>query len=253
MFDAIRRMVISWVVIIGLLSGSLIWGSDARPVIGKVLLSSRAAVGGIALPGEGTVLADDVLSTGKGGKALVDFAPAARAALGEETSVCFRRIEGDLVAELSSGILVAKEQSGQGLVIQTPKYRVQPAGRGEAIYLVGLLPDGSTVVAARNGQVSIREKSSGQSYVLPEGKFAAIPASATGVPASPGQEKEESRQAPGRQAPPAPAKPVSPPWHIGSLSPGASVALVGAVVAGGAAAAALPFAFGEEGPVSPTR
>ncbi len=250
MFRNLWKKVIAWVLVFGWLLGGPVMGAEGRQVVGKVLLSSGASVEGVALPNEGTILADDLLTTEKGGKALLEYSRTGRAALGEETSVRFRSSADPLVARLSSGTLVAQKQDDEVLVIETPKYKIKPRGTGKAIYWVTMLADKSTIVAARYGEVSITEVSSGQSYLLPQGMFAAIPASASGVPASPEEEKEESRQAPGQQAPMAPGKPPEPPWHIASLSHGASLALVGGV---GVFAVTLPLLLGGEAPVSPTR
>jgi len=243
MFRSSGKKVIAWILVFGWLPGGPMLGAESRRIIGKVLVSSDAAVGGIALPNDGTILADDVLSTGKGGRALVEFSPTARAALAQETSARFRNTPGGLVAEVSRGTLVAERRQTGGLVIETPKYKVQPADPGKAIYMVAMLPDKTTVVAAQQGQVSITEISSGESYLLAEGEYAQIPPDALGVPRGRGDKALPAAQGAHGQ--------INNPWHIGSLSHAASVALVAAIVAGAALAITLPLALGEEAPVSP--
>jgi hypothetical protein len=219
-------------------------GAESRQAIAKVLVSSGAAVGGVALPQEGAVLADDVVTTAKGGRALLEFSPTTRGALAEETSVCFRKSEDRLVAEVSKGALVAERRESGGLVVETSKYKVEAIDQGKALYMVAMLPDKSTIVAARYGQVAITETSSGQSYLLAEGEYAQIPADALGVPQGRGD------RAP--QAPPQKAHgKIIKPWHIGRLSHAASVALVTAIVVGAALAIAIPLALEEEKPASP--
>ncbi len=145
------------------------------------------------------------------------------------------------------------------LIVKTPKYRIEPAEQGKAIHVVAVLPDESTVVAARSGGVSITEISSGQRYVLPEGKYAAIPASSVGVPgqAPTGQIQSQISQTK-VGTPTAPAAGPGPGgggtapkggWHIGSLSHKASIIFLSAT-AGAAAAIAIPLAV--RGHVSPS-
>ena len=157
------------------------------------------------------------------------------------------------MADLDSGTVVTLKQAQAGLMVETSKYTVEPTASGKVIYMVSMLPDRSTMVAARFGNVMITERVSGQRYELREGSYASISASAVGVPAAP-QEKEESRPAPEQPSPPASGPPPKPPWHIGTMSPGASAALVAAVIGGGLAGAAAAFAGGGGGgTVSPTQ
>ena len=243
MLTCVSRKVISWVLVIGLLSGYPVWGADSGQVIGKIIVSSGASSGGVILPSGGTILADDLLSTAKGGRALVEFSPTTRAALAEDTAVRFRQSEGALVAEVSLGTLVAERRESAGLVVETPEYKVEPADHGKALYLVAMLPDKSTVVAARYGQVSITEVSSGENYLLAEGEYAQIPPLSAGAPQRRGQQGPQAAQA-------AHGK-INKPWRIGRLSHAASVAIVALIVIGAALAIALPIALEEEKPVSP--
>ncbi|MBI4166171.1 MAG: FecR domain-containing protein [Acidobacteria bacterium] len=249
------RLFLSTLLATQLAAGGGIALPGGVPVIGQVIISSNAAVGDVVLPGEGTLLENDLVSTGKDGRAVVDFPEKVRAAVGEETKVRFRNTAGRLVAALDSGTVITLKQEKADLRVETPKYSVEPIGRGRAIYVVALLPDRSTTVAARFGNVLITEKASGLRYELREGSYASISAAATGVPGAPGQEKEASKPAPEQPPTPASAPPPKPPWHIGTMSPGASAAVIAAVAGGAIAGAAAAFAGGggEGGTVSPTR
>ncbi len=250
----IWRLFISTLLATQLAAGGGIALPGGVPVIGQVILSSRASVGDVALPGEGTLLDNDLVRTQKDGRAVVDFPEKVRAAVGEETSVRFRKSAGRLVADLDSGTVITLKQNQAALRVETPKYTVEPKEGGRAIYKVALLPDHSTTVAAASGNVVITERASGRRYELREGSYASISAAAAGVPASPGQEKEASKPAPEEPTPPASAPPPKPPWHIGTMSPGASVAVVAAVVGGAlAGVAAAASGGGGGGSVSPTQ
>jgi hypothetical protein len=250
----LEQLIISTMLAIQLAAGGGIAFPGGAPVIGQVITASKTSVGDVPLPGDGTLLDSDWVRTGKGGRALVDFPGNIRAAIAEETQVRFRSAGGRLVADLSSGTVIAQKQTQAALRVETTKYAVEPKAGGRAVYLVAMLPDRSTTVAATLGNVVITERASGLRYELREGSYASIAASAVGVPAAPGQEKEESKPAPEEPAPPATAPPPKPPWHIGTMSPGASVAVVAGVVGGAVAGAAAAFAGGGGGgSVSPTR
>jgi hypothetical protein len=212
-------------------------------VIGKVVGSKGAFLGGVALPNAGTILNNDQLTTGPGGKALVQFSPTSRMTLSENTAVRFARSGTAYFGEMSSGALVAETRGAGDLVIQTPKYKVEPVDGITTICLVAMMADRSTVVAAKDGRVAITEISSGLKYVLPGGEYAQIPPDALGVPTGRGNRAPQAGQ-------PAPGT-TSAPWHIGSLSHGASVGLVVALAAGTAAAIAIPLAV-SGGAVSPS-
>ena len=252
---SIWRVFISTLLAMQLAAGGGFALPGGTPVIGQVIASSKTSVGEVTLPANGTLLDSDWVRTEKGGRALVDFPEKVRAAVGEETKVRFRNAAGRLVADLDSGTVITLKQEQADLRVETPKYSVESKQGGRALYMVALLPDRSTTVSARFGNVLITEKASGQRYELREGSYASISAAASGVPAAPGQETEASKPAPEQPAPPASGPPPKPPWHIGSMSPGASAAVIAAVAGGAAAGAAAAFAGGGGGggSVSPTR
>jgi hypothetical protein len=265
MSKGIGKVMTSIALAMQLAAGGGIALPGGVPVIGQVIIASKATVGEVPLPGEGNLLNNDWVRTGKDGRAVVDFPEHVRAAVGEETKVRFRNSAGRLLADLDFGSVIALKQGQTALRVETSKYSVETAEGGKALYMVALLPDRSTTVSAKFGKVLITDKASGQRYELREGFYASISAAAAGLPAAPGQEKEGSKPAPEEPSapasappPPAPAPPTTapkPPWHIGTMSPGASVAVI-AAVAGGAiagAAAALGGGGGGGGPVSPTR
>ncbi len=246
----LSRKIIIWNLVASL-SGLPLAVAANHQVIGKVVSSSAASLGGIAIPNGGTILIGDTLSTEKGGGALVNLSPTTQASLAEQTSVCFQNVDGHLSARMSLGTIVTETLGKDVLVVETPKYKIEPGTQGKAIYLVSVLPDKSTLVAARYGTVAITENRSGHSYLLLTGQYAAIPASSSGVP---GQEKEETKQEPGKQAGQATEEVTEEPWHIGSLSHSASIAVVGAGVGGGVAAAVAAASGGGGGhPASPSR
>ena len=207
--------------------------SGGSMLVGRVVSSTGVSLDGVAVPGQETILAQDTLRVGKGGRALVSFSPTARAALARQTAVRFGKHSGHVVAQILSGTVAVEEASADGVMVETPKYAIRPQSGSKVEFLVELLPDRTTLVAAQHGEVAITEARSGQSYTLAEGLYAEIPPEASGVPA---QETTGPQQTQPR------GKSVKPPWHIGSLSHAASVGLVVAIAAGTAAAIAIPLA-----------
>jgi len=85
-------------------------------------------------------------------------------------------------AELVSGAVVSESAGKPAMVVATPKYQFAPAQEGKCRYVVQLSKEQATVAAAMNGGVIIKSGKANASYVLPEGNYAAISASAVGVP-----------------------------------------------------------------------
>ncbi len=242
MLGNLVRKIFIWTLVASL-SGLPLTAAADQEVIGKVASSSGASLRGIAIPGEGTILSGDTLSTNKGGGALVELSPTVRASLSEETSVRLQNVGGHLSAQMSSGTLVTETSGKDALVVETPKYKINPVEQGKSVYVVAMLPDKSTVIAAPSGQVSITEISSSRSYLLSEGQYVQIPGLSSGVPGQGGGKVE---------ADPSPTRILDPLWHIGSLSHKASIILVTAIAGGTAAAIAIPLAL-RGGPASPSK
>ena len=232
---------LSWAVLSTSLLASQGFAGAMGQFVGKVVPTSGVALSGTVINVVDAVRSGDLLTTSKAASALVRFSATSQANVLEQSSVRFERdAAGRPLARISSGMVLTTTAGTSAAVVETPKYRVEPVKQEKAIYFVAVLPDRRTIVAARRGDVSITEIGSGESYLLTEGLYITIDASAAGFP---GQEEEKSKQAPGKPAgqaapPPPPPKPAKQPWHIGSLSPGASAALVIAGVGGTAGAVA---------------
>jgi hypothetical protein len=83
---------------------------------------------------------------------------------------------------LVSGVVVAESAGKPAMVVTTPRYQFAPAQEGKSRYLVQLSKEQATVAAAMNGRVIVKSGKTNASYVLSEGNYAAISASAVGVP-----------------------------------------------------------------------
>jgi len=232
-------------LVIGL-SLSTLPAAGGQQAIGQIISSSGASVGGVPVPGPGTVLAGDTLSTAKGGTALVKISANTQVSLAGETTVNFSSLSGHPLARISSGIVLAETEGSDSLNIETPRCRLAPAQPGKATYLVSVSRDGSSTFTARHGAALVTEISSGRSSTLPEGE-----SEACAPPSSPvlEQERAEAQPAPSEPASQAPPNPV--PAHHGSSGMLILVG-VGGAAAVGVAVAAGGKGGGGSGPASPS-
>ncbi len=195
------------------------------------------------------------LNTAGGSVAQVRISSGGRVDVLPGSTVRLERRDPDSVsAYLSHGSLVTATEADKPIVVEALSYRIGPAERKPVTFLVAVLPDMRTIVEARRGSISILEVGSEKKFLLTEGLYAVIPPGSV----DPGQEKEQSKEAPpkpaGQESAPTPseappAQPTKEPWHIGSLSHNASIGVVVGAAGGGAAVAAAVAASGSGGGV----
>jgi FecR protein len=231
-------------------------GAEPR-IVGQVVESRDASLGGIAIPGASTILPGDVLETGHAGRALVTFSSGERLNLASDTAVSFERERSAFVARISRGDLLAEAHNPDALAIETPQYRISSDGARLVTCLVTVLADHRTLISARQGRISITDLRSGAVKSLTASEYLAMAA-------APGQETEPSQPAPPKpagQAPP-PSAPAPATASAGTAAPAAAhksntgliLLLVGAGAAAGVGAAAAGGGHGGGGgaPVSPS-
>jgi ferric-dicitrate binding protein FerR (iron transport regulator) len=182
-----RLTIFGLVMFTGFPAFALAMGGTAD-VVGKVVRSSNATVGGSTLISNGTILSGDAVNVGEGGSVIISYSPTGRAALAASTHVRFSSAKGNIVAQLLSGTLAVERENKDAFVVKTSTHRVEPQGEGRAEFVVAFLPDKRTLIETQHGKVAITETSSGESYTLAEGLLAEIIASATGFPS---QEKKQ--------------------------------------------------------------
>jgi hypothetical protein len=102
--------------------------------------------------------------------------------MAENSSVRFVR-DGEIVrADLVSGAVVSEGAGKPDIVVTTPKYQFAPAQDGSSRYMVQLSKEQAIVAAAMKGSVIVKPRKTNARYVLHEGSYAAISASAVDVP-----------------------------------------------------------------------
>ena len=126
MLNTGKSKVVVWALAMGWLLGLSLRAADGREVVGRVVASSGVTLEGVPIPNEDTILAGDLLRTPKSGTALVKFSPTGQANIAEETSVRFGYAEGNPLAQISSGTMVTTTQGKDVLIVETPKYRIEP-------------------------------------------------------------------------------------------------------------------------------
>lgn len=149
--------------------------------IGTIVRSSRATLSAVPILGQGTLTADGLVSTGKGGSAWVRFSAETQAGLSESTSVRFGTAGGHVSARLSSGTMAAKSLGRDPLVVETPRFTVRPA-EGKAVYVVALLPDNTAVVWARQGDICVTEMNPLKKHLVRADHYAKISSAPAGMP-----------------------------------------------------------------------
>lgn len=198
--------------------------------LGQVVRSSAASLGGVVVPSGGTLVAGDVMSTAKGGGALVRFAADSQIDVLEDTTVTFSGTPDHVLAKVEHGAVVGGASGADAIVIETPQCRVQSAGQGSTSYSVSVASGGVATITAAHGTVAVTEISSAQRHVVGENETWTCP-----NPAAAGQPREESKPGAGEQAgqAPAPAPSHSNTGLLVLLIGGGAAAGIGAAVAAG--------------------
>lgn len=197
-------------------------------VLGTVVGSAGAELGGVSLPDTGTILNHDLLTTGRQGKALLEFSPSDLVTVYALARLRFYNQGNRVVADIGAGSLAVQSIGRGRVVVATSRFRVVPASRGKTVFFVKLTPDGRLLVAARQGRVAVTEGRRGPRRYVPEGHYASIAGALGHSPRG----ENKSRRAPTRT------------WHIGSLSPRASLGVAAAIGAGAVGALAIPLSTG---------
>ncbi len=243
------------------LAFSTAFASGNRAVIGRAIAASGAAIDGTSIHFQDIIFSGNVLTTANDARALVRFSGATQAEVLENSSVEFAAGSSGLPhARIITGAILTRADH-KGVLVETSQYQIEPKGQQRTTFLVERLPGKATYVATLRGGIFIIDRATGRRFSLGEGHYALAAAGGPGP-----QQQEQNKQAPGVPAgqapppvtpPPPPAKPAPPPkpartaWHIGSLSPAASVALL-AAAAGGAVGIGVAVSGGGGKAASPS-
>jgi hypothetical protein len=218
-------------------------GQNEEPasVIGKVAAAAAATRNGTPLsPGE-TVLANDLISTGESGSAIIQTSSTTQVTLNANTSGRFTRIVERVWLRLQNGTVVVESTGRSYVLIATTRFNIQPNSPAPSKIYVGVLADNSTYIESLTGDVTIEDTKSEQSYLLPAGQSTMVPANATSLPGlQPLPSTAPLTPLPTPPPTPPPSTPPSKPQPTAAAKPHAHTGIIILGVAGavGAAAAA---------------
>ena len=151
-------------------------------VIGQAVVSTETTQNGISLPSGGTIFDGDLVATGASGRAVVKLSPTNQVTLNANTAVRFARVVERTWLRLQKGTIAVENTGKDSAVVETPKFHIVPATEGTSKAYLGLMADNSTYIESAEGNVTIDDIKSGQSYVLPAGQSTMVPADSSGVP-----------------------------------------------------------------------
>lgn len=176
-----------WILFASVLGCQLLFSSAAQPAgeqqLGRILYSNATTLRGVAVPKSEIILSGDVLSTFDNGNAIVELMSGAKLRITGNTSVRFLGIGDKVQADLLAGAVVSESVGKPRLVVTTSNYHFTPSQEGNCRFAVGLSKQRDTVAGAMQGNLLVMTADSLGRYILPEGEYAAIPASSIGVPA----------------------------------------------------------------------
>ncbi|GEM_PF-4253465 len=245
-------------------------------ILGQIVRSQGASLGGSPVPNEGSVVAGDALETTGTGSALLRFGSVGETVIGASTRVTFNGEPGKLAANLAAGTITVEMLGATPFVTVTANCRIEPLGQAPVTYVASFKPGQGTVVQSKNGTVRVTGlQSESARLVSPGGEALIAQALSTSLPVAGQQELGK----PSPSLPAGPAQPVSvvppPPASspagtpqesgksVPSRAAGPSTSPVAphhsssgiillVVGAAGAAGAALAASGGGSGPSSPS-
>lgn len=151
-------------------------------VIGNIVSSTGATQNGKPLPSGGWINDGDSISTGAIGRAVLQLLPTNQVTLDENTSARFSIPVDRVLLQLQNGTIVVENKGERNILIETTKFHIEPNSAAPSTTYVAIRSDSSTYIEALSGDVRIRDTRSDQTYLLPTGQNALVPANGSGVP-----------------------------------------------------------------------
>ncbi|MGH9454093.1 MAG: hypothetical protein ACRD2O_09020 [Terriglobia bacterium] len=274
MRNRFKRKILGWFLILFAIC-LLPFAVAAGPkILGQIVRSQGASLGGTPVPNEGSIVAGDEVETSASGSALLRFGTRAEVVLGASARVIFSSEAGKLGANLSAGAMTIETLGAAPFTTVTANCNIEPVGQAPVTYVVSFIPGQGTVVQSRNGTVQITEIQSGSSQLVSSGGQALIAQTPSNPPGGPQELGKPSPSLPAGQAQtgaasqsnpastsasappeggqPAPSQPAGPSVPATVPHHGSSAIILLVVGAAGAAGAALAVSGGGHGPASPS-
>jgi len=227
------RIIVYFALAAGILLASFVRAADPAP-LGTLRTEGTVYVGKEAARTPMVVYSGDYLRTDEG-RATLSSPRGAVLVLDRQSGAGFKGSQDSLVVSLEKGNIALSALGRVPLEIEADGLAVQAAGTYPSLAEVALRSNGAVEVAVYRGKVSVGNLRK-EPVVVAAGQLLKV-----------GQ-RLAAAQEPAAGAPPEEGR----PWQIGGLTHGQSIALVAAIVAGAAAAVAIPLALREEeSPASP--
>ena len=223
--------------------------AQQQKVIGQVVSASAATQNGKPLSIGGWLLDSDSISTGAGGRAVIQLLPTNQVTLDENTSVIFTKPVDRVWLRLQTGTMVIERIGESTVLVATKRFHIESNSPGPSKIFVAVRTDNSTYIEALTGDVRIREIPFDEAYLLPAGHNTLIPENVLGVPGLTPLPETVVQTQPPEEIPPSPA-----PVRIGAGPSHKTIIILGVAVGGGIAGivAALAGGGGGSQPVSPS-
>jgi ferric-dicitrate binding protein FerR (iron transport regulator) len=210
---------------------------DQHKVIGRVVASREATQDGKPLPVGGWVDDGDSVTTGTGGRAIIQLLPANQVTLDENTSASFVLPVDRLLLQLQNGTMVVDNKGEANVLVTTARFHIEPNSTEPSTTYVAIKTDNSTYIEALTGDVRIRDIQSDLAYLLPAGQNTLVPANASGVPGL----QPLTGKAASVPTPKTPPSQSPSPAGVGG-HPHTTLIILGVAAGGGIAAAAAALA-----------
>ncbi|MFB3922752.1 MAG: hypothetical protein ACE145_13595 [Terriglobia bacterium] len=192
---------------------------------------------GEAVQGQSVVYMGDQIKT-QGDGASLSLPQGSLAVLGQNSQAVLERSHPATLIGLEAGTLTVSFANQEALHVRADGLRLSPTGTFPALAEVAMKGDGTLIVAVHRGRISIAELRA-EPVVLSAGQIITVnPRVAQAQGSKPIGTGAHGKMTLGEKL---------RTFHIGSLSHGASVAIVGGAIAGATAASIIvPLTVGEE-------
>lgn len=225
-----------------LLLPTIVLAAGSAP-IGTLRCEGTVYVESAKAPFETVVFSGDKVATADG-RATLSLSQGTRVVLERGSSAALVKSQEGLTVGLEKGQLALRSDPQTPVQVETSGLTLAATGRFPSLAEVAMLSDGAVSLSVRRGAVVVRNLRA-EPVVVRAGNFIVIsprlanqdPAKTPGTGAHGGKTLGESLRT----------------FKLGGLSHGASVAVIGGLVVGVAAAVAIPMALDDEPstPVSP--
>ncbi len=226
-----------------LLLPTIVLAAGSAP-LGTLRCEGTVYVESARAPSETVLFSGDRVATADG-RATLSLSPGTRVVLERGSSADLVRLHDGLILGLEKGQLTFRSDPRAPVQLDTSGLRLAPTGRFPSLAEVAMLSEGVVSLSVRQGAVAVHNLRA-EPVVVRAGNFIMIsPRLANQDPA---KGKTPGTGAHGGKT----LGETLRTFKLGGLSHGASVAVVGGLVVGAAAAVSIPLALDEpSAPVSP--